>query len=99
MPPTGSGENVSYLLSEGWQLRRIHNLDTLLDDAVTYDVSLEEFRHVCQKISGFYFVERYPFVVETGITKEDVRTSLEHVKELVEKLRAEITEKLSNQMK
>jgi HEPN domain-containing protein len=80
----------SYLLSRGWQLRRIHNLDALLDDAVTYDESLEEFRSVCQKVSGFYFVERYPFVVEAGITKEDVYTSLEKVKKLVKKLRAEI---------
>lgn len=83
----------SYLLSQGWVLRKIHNLDALLDDAVTYDASLEEFRCVCQKVSGFYFVERYPFVVETGITKEDVRVSLEQVKELIEKLRAKITEK------
>ncbi len=83
----------SYLLSQGWQLRRIHNLDALLDDAVTYDASLEEFRSLCQKISGFYFVERYPFVVETGITKEDVLNSLEQAKEFVERLRAEITEK------
>lgn len=83
----------SFLLSQGWQLRRIHNLDALLDDAVTYDASLEEFRSVCQKVSGFYLVERYPFVVETGITEEDVRTSLEQVKELVKKLRVKITER------
>jgi HEPN domain-containing protein len=57
----------AFLLSKGWRLRRIHNLDALLDDAITYDASLEEFRSVCQKISAFYFVERYPFLVETGI--------------------------------
>lgn len=83
----------SYLLSQGWQLRKIHNLDALLDDAVTYDASLEEFRSLCQKVSGFYFVERYPFVVETGITKEDVCASMEQAKEFVKRLRAEITEK------
>jgi HEPN domain-containing protein len=78
----------AFLLFHGWQLRRIHNLDTLLDDAITYDASLEEFRSVCQKISVFYFVERYPFVVETGVTEKDVRTSLEQVMALVEKIRA-----------
>ncbi len=82
----------SYLLSQGWQLRRIHNLDALLDDAITYDASLEDFRSVCQKVSGFYFVERYPFVIETGITKEDISTSLERIKELVNKLRTKIIE-------
>ncbi|MFQ5796307.1 MAG: HEPN domain-containing protein [Candidatus Bipolaricaulia bacterium] len=81
----------AFLLFQGWQLRRIHNLDALLDDAITYDASLEEFRDVCQKISGFYFVERYPIVVETGIEEEDVRISWDQVRELVEKIRVQIT--------
>ena len=83
----------AFLLFRGWRLRKIHDLGALLDDAITYDASLEEFRSACQKISAFYFVERYPFVVDTGITEEDVRTSLEQVKGLIEKLRGEVTEK------
>lgn len=80
----------AFLLSKGWRLRRIHNLDALLDDAITYDASLEEFRSVCQKISAFYFVERYPFLVETGITEQDVRASFEEVTGLVERLRTKV---------
>lgn len=80
----------AFLLSRGWQLRRIHNMEVLLDDAITYDASLEEFRSACQKITAFYFIERYPFVIETGITEEDVRNSLEQVKRLIEKLRAKV---------
>lgn len=83
----------AFLLSYGWQLRRIHNLDALLDDSLTYDASLEEFRDVCQKITAFYVVERYPFVVESGITEEDVRTSFEQVKGLIEKIRVKISER------
>lgn len=80
----------AFLLSKGWRLRRIHNLDALLDDAITYDASLEKFRSVCQKISAFYFLERYPFLVETGITEEDIRASLDEAKELVENLRTKV---------
>lgn len=80
----------AFLLARGWQLRRIHDLEALLDDAVTHDASLEDFRAVCQKITPFYFVERYPFIVETGMIEEDVRSSLEQVKELIEKLRGKI---------
>ncbi len=83
----------AFLLSQGWRLRKIHDLGALLDDAVTYDGSLEEFRNVCQKISAFYFVDRYPFVVETGMTEEDVRSSLQQVKGLIEKLRSKVTKK------
>lgn len=80
----------AFLLARGWQLRRIHDLEALLDDAVTHDASLEDCRAVCQKITPFYFVERYPFIVETGMIEEDVRSSLEQVKELIEKLRGKI---------
>jgi HEPN domain-containing protein len=81
----------AFLLSRGWRLRKIHDLGALLDDAVAYDGSLEESRSACQKISAFYFVERYPFVVNTGITEEDVRSSLKQVEELIKKLRAKVT--------
>ena len=77
----------AFLLSRDWHLKRLHNLDALLDDAVVYDTSLENFRSVCQKITAFYFVERYPFVVDTGITHEDVQSALEQVRELITKLR------------
>ena len=39
-------------------------------------------------MTGFYFVERYPFVTEAGLTEDDVRDSLEQVKGLIEVLRA-----------
>ena len=77
----------AFLLSQGWQLKRLHNLDALLDEAVTYDASQESFRSVCQKITAFYFVERYPFVIDTGITVGDVRNAFEQVQGLIEKLR------------
>lgn len=80
----------AFLLSKGWELVRIHDLEALLNMALAYDPSLEPFRSACQKITGFYLVERYPFVTETGLTEDDVRNSLTQVKGLIEKLRAEI---------
>lgn len=83
----------AFLLSQGWKLRRTHNLDTLLDDAITYDPTLEGFRLVCQKATAFYFVERYPLVLKSGITGEDVRGSLDPIKSLFKKLKANIIER------
>ncbi len=77
----------AFLLSKGWKLRRIHNLDALLDDATAYDPSLDAFRSVCQKITVYYSIERYPYVLDSGITEEDVRTSRQQVNALIEKLR------------
>lgn len=79
----------AFLLSKGWELERIHDLEVLLNEALVHMPSLDQFRPVCQKITGFYFVERYPFVTEVGLTDDDVRDSLEQVIRLIEKLRAE----------
>jgi HEPN domain-containing protein len=79
----------AFLLAKEWKLKRIHDLESLLNEALRYIPSLERFRSVCQKITGFYSIERYPFITPTGITEDDVRTSLEQIKEFIEKLRAE----------
>ena len=77
----------AFLLSRGWELERIHDLEVLLNEALAYDPSLESFRAVCQKVTGFYLLERYPFIVEAGLTEGDVRNSLKQVKGLIERLR------------
>lgn len=77
----------AFLLSKGWELERIHDLEALLNEALAYDPSLEPFRAVCQMITGFYLVERYPFITAAGLTEDDVRHSLAQVKGLIEKLR------------
>jgi len=81
----------AFLLSKAWELERIHDLEALLNAALVYDPSLEPFRSACQKITGFYFMERYPFVTEAGLTEDDIRSSLMQVKPLIEKLREAIT--------
>ena len=77
----------AFLLSKGWKLRRIHDLEALLDDAIAYDSSLDQFRNACQKITNYYVVERYPLTVEAEFTLDEVRTSLEAAGQLIEKLR------------
>lgn len=79
----------AFLLSKGWRLERIHDLEVLLNEALEHDSSLERFRPVCQKITVFYFVERYPFFTQATLTKDDVRDSVEQVQGLIERVRAE----------
>ena len=80
----------AFLLLKGWSLKRIHDLEALLNDALTYDPSLEEFRSLCQKVTGFYLVERYPLSVEPGISEDDVRQSLSQTEQLVKRLQPQI---------
>jgi HEPN domain-containing protein len=77
----------AFLLFNGWELHRVHDLEVLLNAASAYDSSLEPFRSPCQRITGFYLTERYPFLTESSLTEGDVRASLEQVRELIGRLR------------
>lgn len=75
-----------FLLSQGWTLKKVHDLEALLDDAVTYDRQLEEYRPLVQQVTGYYLIERYP-TVEEGPTKADVRSAYQRAQRLVKGLR------------
>lgn len=76
-----------YLLSLGWELRRIHNLETLINEALVYNPSFEEFRFPCRKITEYYLEERYPLTVSSELTKEEMEESLAVAERMIEKIR------------
>ena len=78
----------AFLLSRGWRLQRVHDLELLLNESITFDPSLEPYRAVLQKVTGFYFLERYPFVVETNLTDEDIKHALVDATGLIETIKA-----------
>jgi HEPN domain-containing protein len=49
-----------WLLDHGRGLRRVHALHSLLDDAAGLTPSLAQFRPLCERVSGYYLLERYP---------------------------------------
>ena len=63
-----------YLLSPGWKLKKIHDLEALLDDAVRTDSRMEAYRSLCQQVTGYYLIERYPAVGEPP-SESEVRAS------------------------
>jgi HEPN domain-containing protein len=77
-----------YLLSQGWELRRIHNLETLINETIIYDPSFEEFRTPCQIITHYYMAERYPLMVSSELIKEEIEESLAVAERIVEKIRS-----------
>ena len=80
----------AFLLSNGWQLKRIHDLETLLNDALQFDPSLEEFRDICQRVTGFYFLDRYPMMTSFGVTDEDVKDAFSEAAKLIARLRSQL---------
>ena len=73
-----------YLIGRGWQLRKIHELDRLLDAAGTYDPALLAFRPLCARVSTYYLVERYPTAAAGGGPSEaQIRLDLDEARRLV----------------
>ncbi len=80
----------AFLLSHGWALQRIHDLEPLLNEVLAFDASFEEYRSVLQTITGLYFVERYPLMLEAGLSEKDVADALQQVNGLVEAIRSHL---------
>ncbi|HLG29694.1 MAG TPA: HEPN domain-containing protein [Candidatus Brocadiales bacterium] len=79
-----------YLLSKGWQLRRIHDLEELLDEVVSYDTSFEKFRSLCQVATEYYIEERYPFLIPSSLYEQELQEALKDTKKLVRKITNEV---------
>jgi HEPN domain-containing protein len=75
-----------YLLSQGWELQRIHNLEILLNEATSFAPEMERFRELCEEATDFYTLERYPFFASPGITLEDVSHLLTSLRRLIEQV-------------
>lgn len=73
----------AFILKHGWNLRKIHELDTLLDDAAKCNPNLESFRDLCERVSGYYFADRYPPLSVSDLTCEDVKKDLKDVREFI----------------
>ena len=76
-----------FLLYRGWKLKRIHDLEVLLNDALKYEKTLEKYRNLLQKVTGYYVIDRYPLASAPTLTSEEVRESIAEAVELVQQLR------------
>lgn len=73
----------AYLLARGWKLKKVHTLQSLLDEAAAHDEALLPFRDLCERVSAFYIAERYPSLGGGGLELEEVRPLLREARALV----------------
>ncbi len=78
----------AFLLQNGWKLRKIHELDTLLDFAVEFKPALERFKELCERITGYYYTERYPMIMPSDLTTDDLVREKRDAVKLVKALSA-----------
>ena len=49
-----------YLISQGWPLKRIHNLFALLDEAIAFDARFDLFSDLCENLTTQFWAQHYP---------------------------------------
>ena len=74
----------AFLLQHGWKLKKIHELDALLDEAIKYKPELTSFYELCERVTGYYLAERYPPFDDLGISVADVEKDMLEVKRLIQ---------------
>lgn len=79
----------AYLLFRGWSLRKVHDLEVLVNEAAVHAPEVARYAMACRKISGYYVAERYPLLMSPPSTLEEVSRSRDEVTGLVELIRRE----------
>ena len=51
-----------FLMDQGWALRKTHELDLLLEEAIKHQPRLAAYRDVSERMSSYYLIDRYPNV-------------------------------------
>lgn len=73
----------AFLLTYGWKLKKVHTLQSLLDEAAAFAPRVTTLRPVCERVSGFYIGDRYPSVGTEGLQTTDIRRELSEARSLI----------------
>ncbi|GBC95228.1 hypothetical protein HRbin16_01015 [bacterium HR16] len=73
----------AFLLERGWALRKIHDLEVLLDYAINYAPDLDRFYSLCEEVSGYYFADRYPPLGSYEPSQDVLQMQIAQARELV----------------
>lgn len=72
-----------WLLDRGWALRKTHDLEVLLTDAEQHQSALQRLRSLCERVSGYYLVERYPGPAPSTLDAAQVGLDVAEARELI----------------
>ena len=76
-----------YLIFNGWELKKIHDLESLITEASNLDSEFEKYLDFGRKLSGYYYEERYPPGPISSCTEKEIEEMLDLAEKIVRKLR------------
>lgn len=79
-----------FLIHKGWELKKIHDLELLVTEAMSFDDEFQKYLDFGRKLTAFYYEERYPPGPITPYSKEEIEKMIEIVEEIITKIKEEI---------
>jgi len=64
-----------FLINNGWELEKTHDLVKLVRDATKFDKSFEEFIPLMEEMVGYYIESRYPVGYLVEYMKKEIEKS------------------------
>jgi HEPN domain-containing protein len=72
-----------FLINNGWELEKIHDLVKLVKDAAKFDKSFEKFIPLTEEMADYYIESRYPVGYLVVYTKNEIEKSIKDVEMLI----------------
>jgi HEPN domain-containing protein len=79
-----------YLLYHGWRLKKTHDLEELVTEAIKINMTFEKLLPDCQRISQYYIESRYPLEPPVEYSEKEIRDSFEVAERIIRKIKAEV---------
>jgi HEPN domain-containing protein len=86
-----------FLIQQGWKLKKIHDLEFLITEAMQFDKRFQKYLDFSRKLTAFYFETRYPPGPPTSYSKEEVEEMLKTAEEFINLIEKELNENGTNE--
>jgi HEPN domain-containing protein len=80
----------AFLLHHGWKLRKIHDLETLITDAMDVESAFETYLDLGRRLTAFYYTERYPPGPVPSYAFEETRRLLKQTEALIRRIKSQL---------
>lgn len=76
-----------FLLFNGWQLEKIHDLERLVTEAMAFDANFEVYLDFARRTTAYYVEERYPPGPVVDYPREEIEEALVTAKEMIDRIK------------
>lgn len=80
-----------YLIFHEWKLQKIHDIRTLLEEAIKFDETFRTFIPTSAYLTEFYLKSRYPPWGDLDLEEEEIEEKMSAVKKLFKLIESKIT--------